>query len=261
MCDLSQHFINTRPTTRGEFASWCDDLSLQGVQVWDIPLLALQAYDTPQDDVVGRLQAGAFDLLVFVSITAVECFAQRLDDTALSWLATQIKTGKLHIIAVGKATKKSLKNIGLIAHSPECETNEGMMAMPLVADILKKQNPSVLFCKGVGGRTAFWEFLQNGGAVVSAWALYERVVPSELCERLGQFHQAITAPCRVVVLISSEQAFLNWQQAWQSLNKSPPPCVYWCLGERLTRLVGQTGNPTKTLGTLDKVELAQAWTN
>lgn len=256
------HFINTRPN----YQAYDDtEYSLgQGVQIWRIPLLQIVAY---QNNIIknqiDRLLAGHYQLLVMISPIAVNEFANRLNHAQIAQLQTWLTTGKLTIIAVGNATKNSLKNIGLAAHSPPSENNEGMMAMPLVKDLLKKHQTTpqaVLFCKGVGGRTKFINFLKNQSIMVDEMVLYERVCPSNLSTQMRDFfyQQQKTPNAFVAVLISSQQTFLHWhttilqmeQMAWAN------DCTYICLGERLGGIVKEVFDKVQVVGDLKNKTLA-----
>lgn len=110
--------------------------------------------------------AGRYDLLVFVSVNAVQHAFDLLPD---SLPASQ------QIAAVGAATAARLEACGLDATLvPERFDSEGLLALPQLADMTGKR---VLILRGNGGRELIADTLRERGAEVDYAEVYQRLLP------------------------------------------------------------------------------------
>lgn len=214
-------FVNTRPASRTKALPKLAKLAT----IVDLPLLALaqRVLDDKEREHQAKLIDGEYDVLVVVSITAVEFALASLTQEELSRLIALNHLGKLAIVAVGEPTAKALGQVGLIAQMPLVASNEGMSQMPIF-----EHAKQVLFWRGVGGRVFLMEHLTKQGMVVDKVDFYERHsldVSSQV--------QALPHHCPIIVLISSEMAW----QAWQSAGGHRLTCQYIVMGERLGAMI------------------------
>lgn len=235
------HFINTRPS---HYDDTLNDLG-QGVQIWQMPLLKIVMYEVNHliKNQINKLLSGHYLLLVIISPIAAQAFIKHLNQSQIAQLQSQLTNGQLSIIAVGNATKNTLNNIGLTAQSPPNENNEGMMTMLTVKTLVNNAKiapQATLFCKGMGGRTKFRNFLIEQGVIVDELVLYERTYPDELPQQFANFYTQYqkNPNLPVAILISSEQAFWHWQQTLTAQKAWVDKWTYICLGERLGAIVG-----------------------
>jgi uroporphyrinogen-III synthase len=105
------------------------------------------------------------DIVIFVSVAAVEFAHQTF--TAKNWRFE-------HIIAVGRATKATLSQLGINkVISPEQENSEGLLTLP---ELNKKFNgEQITIVRGNSGREHLAEQLIHQGAKVTYLESYQRV--------------------------------------------------------------------------------------
>lgn len=253
---MSIVFVHTRPSERQAntaYAALCHALDEMGVKNHALPLLSLCAIttdDTPKK--LTKLKNGEYALLVVVSITAVEFALKALSQNDLDHINAQIQNGKLHVIAVGNATAQALANIGIIAQTPITMNNEGMLQLPIVQDLLQKKG-KVLFWRGVGGRTLLADTLTAHGVVVESICWYQRLRPLDLDEQAIALKNKLLPNDVLAVLISSEQAWQNWQSL-----KITHAGYFLCLGERLYHLVRACCHDVVLLDDLSKKAITHA---
>lgn len=111
----------------------------------------------------------SYQWLIFISANAVN-FALQANNGKIDG----IKDTK--IVAVGKATAKSLQDFGLKTYLvPEKGFNsEAVLAMPLLQDI---ENQKILIVRGQGGRETLAKNLTQRGAKVDYLEVYKRIMP------------------------------------------------------------------------------------
>lgn len=111
-------------------------------------------------------QAGSYDLLIFISVNAVQYAFPLLPDT----LPLQQQ-----VAAVGATTAARLEGYGLEPTLvPERFDSEGLLALPALADLSGKR---VLIVRGNGGRELLAEVLCERGAQVDYAEAYQRLIP------------------------------------------------------------------------------------
>lgn len=243
--------INTRPSERllpSVLAGMADVLD-----IYHMPLLALQAYDTPMNAVYqNQLIAGAYRLLVVVSPSAANYALATLDDNNKQTLITANHSGALTIVAVGKATADVLRCAGFLVLVPFCANNEGMLAMPIVQALTAKDK--VLIWKGVAGRTLLIETLMARQVAVDSCLWYQRVMPDTLKSQAFTLKTLSYQYKHRWLLISSGSAWQHWQQIAKALDIKLQSFHYIALGERLTKLIAPTAC-VSTLASLDELPL------
>lgn len=220
-------FINTRPAARQSDLPQVAKLA----DVVHLPLLHLipQVLDDSQRGFLCHLAKGEYDVLVVVSITAVEYAQQALDKTKLNKIKQLNHSGKLAIVAVGTQTQIALKQLGLIASTPPIASNESMSQMPIFAQAKK-----VLFWRGCGGRVVLSDFLKAQGKAVDFVNLYTRQSTPNLTTTLKKLKDTYqNRP--IFVLISSQMAYQVWQTACYGIDID---CVFIAMGERLGAITG-----------------------
>lgn len=239
-------FINTRPIGKRPL-----DVRSINATSYALPLLAIRPCPLTDNDrhALDGLVAGKYQVLVVVSITACEYAFSALSKDNLTKLANLSQSGHLTIIAVGQPTAHALEQAGLKVSTPAIMSNEGMLAMPKIKRL--QQGDKVLFWRGVGGRTLLSSTLQTQGIIVHAIAFYERCRPDDLSENATKLLEILPSHDTIVMLISSEMAFLHWQETADRLNIAWQNFHYLALGERLTALIAPFAKVC-TLDTLDE---------
>lgn len=117
--------------------------------------------------------AGSYDLLIFISVNAVQYAFDLLPD---SLPANQ------QIAAVGAATAGHLDGLGLEPTLvPDQFDSEGLLALPALADMTDKR---VLILRGNGGRELLAQTLRERGAEVAYAEVYQRLIPQRSAANL-----------------------------------------------------------------------------
>lgn len=222
--------INTRPLERA--APLSAALAASKHTVVELPLLTLQPRQASQHDalLMQRWLRGAYAVTVVVSPTAaamaIEYWQQAQLDVATATTVSQIAASPQpsHIIAVGDATAAVLRDHGLTVQQPLMANNEGMLQMPLIAEL--KPSDQVLMWRGLGGRRLLVETLRQRGINVDSIAWYERIWPPASAPLYQQWmndylsaqsmasaaqQSAAAVALAPVVIISSGAAFEYWQ--------------------------------------------------
>lgn len=235
-------FINTRPQQRALPLS--DALTNAGLTVVDLPLLEMIAIEPNKDD-KQKLQAIAqstYDVLVVVSPTAANLGMRSIKSNQV--LSSQT------VVAVGDATAQALAANGVEAITPQSlslthhpvtrlNNNEGMLKLPCIQQL--SSGSRVMVWRGQGGRRLLIDSLQERGVLVDVIELYKRQLP----EQTFLAYKNWTATKRAVedspiVLISSNEAFNNWQQVVAcNRHYQLNDFVYLVLGSRLANIVQQ----------------------
>lgn len=239
-------FINTRPDGKRPL-----DVRSLNATSYALPLLAIRP--CPLDDTarlaLDGLIGGDYQTLVVVSVTACEYALSALSKNEIATLASLSQSGRLTIIAVGRPTAYALEQAGLKVSTPAIMSNEGMLMMTEIKRLQAGDN--VLFWRGVGGRTLLSNSLKNQGIGVHAIAFYERCCPDDLTKNTTKLLEILPKHDTIIMLISSEMAFLHWQEMASRLNITWQDFRYLALGERLTALIAPFAD-VRTLDTLDE---------
>ena len=220
--------INTRPIERA--APLSAALAASNHSVVELPLLTLQPRQASHHDELLMQQwlRGDYAVTVVVSPTAaamaIAYWQQAQPQIDLGVKVTDRGIGAIlqpsHIIAVGDATAAVLRQHGLRVEQPLIANNEGMLQMPLIAEL--EASDQVLMWRGLGGRRLLVDTLRERGIQVDSIAWYERVWPPASALLYQQWltnywsiqqampaHMAAQAP---IVIISSGAAFAYWQR-------------------------------------------------
>ena len=230
-------FINTRPYERAQPLS--DAMQAVGFTVLELPLLELSALPFTQDLAQLYDQLDNTQVIVVVSPTAVEIGFAYLKQAG--WQLHQLA----HItwIAVGQATATCLKNYGVTQlHIPEVETSEGMLSLPVLANL---ELQKIAFWRGEGGRQFMMQQLQQQGVSILNFVLYQRACPAETLTRFEHALALIKQHDSCYVCMSSEASWLNWLNVCQNQPDLLMNSHYLVLGTRLSEVLKRTGQQMK----------------
>ncbi len=166
-----------------------------------LPLLELQPLvETPEQRTLW------LDLDRYAAVLVVSKPAARLGLAALDryWPQPPLQAW----FAVGAATAAVLEDYGLHVHHPLREDSEGLLALPALADALRRPEPQVLLLRGEGGRDLLVETLSARGARVEVLELYRRQCPQYPA---GQVLETLAAERLNAIMVSSGQGFAHLQ--------------------------------------------------
>jgi uroporphyrinogen-III synthase len=190
--------LNTRPQDRAEPLSHA--LQTAGYAVIDLPLLDFAPCQAVQVQALRiHLHQQACVIIVVSPMAASRGLCQLIEDgldpcqLAVQW------------VAVGEATAHILRQAGLIASIPTQQNSEGLLALPVVAQIQTGQQ--VVVWRGEGGRALIQQTLLAQGVLLDSLVLYRRVRPTGLDCGWQQIRSAGSID---VVLISSGEAWACW---------------------------------------------------
>lgn len=155
----------TRPHGRNQ--DMIDSLTARGIAHLVAPLLAVAEVPASQH-LLTKEQVLGSDILIFVSTNAVTFGKQALGQ---EWPQDK------QYFAVGQATWAALKADGIEAlQAPlDCQETEGLLTL---AELNQVTNKQVVIVRGNGGREDLGIILQQRGAKVSFWQVYQRVCPA-----------------------------------------------------------------------------------
>lgn len=211
--------LNTRPQDRAQPLSDC--LTQHGFVVINLPLLGFERCTEQVEDRHKYQPAQPYDVVIVVSPIAAEYGLQTLQQQQQS-LSAYAK----HWIAVGQATAGVLAQAGIHAQVPQLENSEGVLALPRLQ---LPKGARVLVWRGHGGRELIQRTLFDQGVQVETLELYRRHLPKSSVQT---WQDLSTKPD--VVLLSSGEAWRNWQQLAGAFANNPVLLVY---GERLVELL------------------------
>jgi uroporphyrinogen-III synthase len=227
-------FVNTRPSDRA--AALSAALSQQGIAVFELPLLELQAlnYDAKLAQLFAQLTSA--QVIVVVSPTAVEIGMHYLkqsgihlaDLTQLQWVAVGLKTAEL------------LATYGIQALVPQVETSEGMLQLPCLKQL--GLGSKIAFWRGEGGRQFMMQQLQDTGMQILNFVLYQRQCPAQSINLIPLLLDKIRQHRHYSVLISSEASWLNWLTLLEQHPDVMQHAQYLVLGSRLAELLSHYKN-------------------
>ena len=221
-------FINTRPEDRA--VNLTQALLEVGHQVINLPLLELVAEPFSLNLRELYQQLEQVQVIVVVSPTAVDVGMQYLQQQKIS--LDQLK--HVQWIAVGQATAQALAKFNVDSHIPEVENSEGMLDLPILNQHVHLDK--VAFWRGLGGRQFMMQQLQQQGVEILNFVLYRRQCPIQSVTLFPKILKKIMPSQPVMVLISSEASWNNWQQLCGQ-NNIDAQWVYLALGERLAQLL------------------------
>lgn len=124
--------------------------------------------------ILNQLKKNFYEIVIFISPTAVEMFAQFLQKNKLSSRSLNLK--QCDCYAVGKETALSvLKHLSLRARYPQKKyDSEHLLTLNTLQKVSGK---TILICRGKGGNPQMNESLVKRQAKVSSLILYERIIP------------------------------------------------------------------------------------
>ncbi|MEG3049838.1 MAG: uroporphyrinogen-III synthase [Thermomonas sp.] len=138
--------------------------------------------------------ARAADVMVFTSPNAVRA--------AANLHALRIARNR-PVLAVGDGTRRALQRQGVDATSPTRMDSEGLLAMPQLQDVAGR---SIGLVTAPGGRNRLAPTLQSRGAEVLRADVYQRIAITIGQARWQALADALLAPRRVVLALSSAEA-------------------------------------------------------
>lgn len=121
---------------------------------------------------------------------------------AASLHALQPRRGQA-VLAVGSGTLRALRRLGIDAQAPSRMDSEGLLAMPPLADVAHRR---IGLVAGAGGRNAIAPRLRGRGADVLRADVYARTPLPLSPATLEKLRNALEAPQRVVLALSSGEA-------------------------------------------------------
>ena len=135
-------------------------------------------------------------IVIFVSVAAVE-YANKLV-ACENWQYQQI-------FAVGQATKKALEDLLLTVISPIEQNSEGLLALPLLHDVVDK---NVVIIRGDEGRELLYQTLTQRGAKVSYGQSYQCVWQAPKIAEIAHW-QTSGVNCLVITSIGILENMVN----------------------------------------------------
>lgn len=233
----------TRPAGRNETLSAA--LAGQGFSSLILPALHLQ----PRLLAEGEWQNPSdFDLIMFVSSSAVNFYAAALQERGLSWPAGVL------LGAVGFATAACLRAQPGVApqdvlHPADPDSLQDSEALWAVIEPVLDRIGRVLIVRGHSGREWFGQRLENQGVQVQRLAIYERSATVWTPEQGHALKSSLQVAPLAVLLSSSQSAdavFANVQRL--ALMEEWVQCAYVVIHpriqEHLQSLLLQAGIPT-----------------
>ena len=169
------------------------------------PLLTTEAIILSAETKKNILNLDTFDHIIFISRNAVNYGIPRLQDYWPQWPQS------LSWFAVGPGTALLLENEDLEIYSPLQASSEGLLAM---SELQMPRDKKILIVRGVGGREALREGLEERGASVEYAEVYQR--------NLVEYKSADWAPLegKVFALIHSGEALLHLSSILGNLLKN-----------------------------------------
>lgn len=215
---VASRVVLTRPQGKNE--ALAERLSGIGLPALLLPALHIQPLAPAARPVP---VPGDYDLLIFVSGHALQCYLQALDRTGVD------QTWPMHTLAatVGGASASLLEHSGLVPSAqilyPGPHLNQDSESLwgllqPHLADMKR-----VLIIRGQSGREWLGGRLENAGLEVHRLALYERVPVQWDTRQAEQLARTLDQPQPCVFLLTSSESLdavhgnvrrLGLEQAW-----------------------------------------------
>ena len=234
--DASITLLNTRPSHQSNGLS--QKVVAEGFQVLNCPALEIQ----PLSKVIQNLPGlGDFEAIFFISRNAVRCLNQ-LWQTAYQQPLNLSSSQQCY--AIGQATQKALAELQI-----ESIAAEGMSdSEHLLRQLTNPFTQRCLIVKGTGGRDALAIGLQQKGAEVSEWSVYERV-PATFCMNNWMLFRQAKWP---VFLFTSYQA---WEFFMDQLISDRPADVGWAKRQTAVVFSERIGIKLQQNGWLGKLKV------
>jgi uroporphyrinogen-III synthase len=238
------HVLNTRPADRAEPLTLA--LRQVGYTVSTLPLLAFERcvpeWSSPELLALHQLA----QVVIVVSPMAAECGLTH-------WACAGVAVGTLPTqwVAVGAATAALLQAAGLDPICPTEQNSEGLLALPSVRQC--RSGDTVVVWRGQGGRPLIQQTLLDKGVSLQSILWYKRVYPPQAVQQWQTLRMQAEVPH--VVLISSGEAWQNWQQL-----AGVDAYVPWLLvlGERLHAMIAHQTSRISQVPSLNPAVIQQA---
>lgn len=248
-------FINTRPTHRSDALNHLD------VPVANLPLLAindLSPTTSEQAAMHGFCQNNPYKALIVTSVESAKRATNYLKNQGFDAAQDLPNLTTCPIIAVGLTTANILQEFGFSVILPTTANNEGMLKLAAIRQL--NAGDKVMIWRGMGGRRLLHDDLTARGIAIDAITWYQRVAPPNLKNTYHAIspliHQAIHTCTPVFILITSQTAFIHWQNL-----RSPHAhrLHYLTLGERLFNIVKNTypTTPIHLLNNLNPIHIQE----
>lgn len=188
-----QHWTVLSLRPRGQHAALRAAAARFGARLRAVSPIAITALDT--GDARRALAAAlAADLVLFTSPNAVRAAA------ALTPLKP--RRGQAWL-AVGAGTRRALARIGIAAAAPARMDSEGLLGLPLLADVRGRH---IGLVTAPGGRGMLAPALTGRGATVLRANVYERRIVTLSPAQLAALDAALREPGRALLALSSGEA-------------------------------------------------------
>lgn len=222
----------TRPEEQN--AEWRKSLEALGRKVIDLPLLAIEPVQEPEEIQAIKnhiLDFDQFDKVFFVSQNAVR--------EAFNWLHNywpQLPLG-VEYLAVGSKTAEAVRAEGVpvVAGETSMDTEE-ILGLPQMQNVAGQK---ILICRGKGGYPRMGEILQSRGATVRYCELYHRRLPAEAAAKAAPL---LAAGCAAdVVPLFSGETVQNYIQVLEANRVSERGMVLVVPGKRVLQAAESAG--------------------
>ncbi len=158
----------TRPAHQA--VALCDEIEKAGGKIIRCPAIEILPPRDTQRAQDQLEQIKTFDLVIFVSVNAVEA--------ALTLLAPVKLPKTLQLAAIGISTATSLQSMGYrkVIHPPQQFDSEGLLQTEAFSSVAGKR---IAIIRGESGREWLTKRLEENGAKVTSIAAYRRKKPRE----------------------------------------------------------------------------------
>ena len=232
---MQKTILLTRPDNRGQEIH--QKLSKLGYQVFSIPCLAIEPRDWTQDT-LGKINSlQDYQIIIFVSVNAVECFFRYCAELP-SLLHTKF-------LAIGKQTAASLHQFGIKdVIFPTSEFNQNSESFIGLEELQNIKNSKVLLVRGDQGRKYISTYLLENDAELTELIVYTTHSPAGLDVSLKQFCFTLEQEEQraLSVLITSEQILINFTK---NISKKYLPQILNC---RLIVISERIADSARALG-------------
>ena len=208
-----QRVLVTRPARQAD--ALCQSLKGKGAEPVRFPTLEIEPAEDYMDSLEIIKQAfmelDRYHAVIFVSANAAR-FAHEWIDRY--WPQLPIK---IHWLAVGEATARTLQKLDIPASCPESGMDsETLLTLPELQQI---EGKSILICRGVEGREHLGQILVSRGAKLDYVELYRRVSPNYTEQDIESIIYKFLPS---VMLVTSQQSLENLDNLCKGQKDSLP---------------------------------------
>ena len=192
--------LNTRPAQQAEGLN-AEVLQIGG-QVLNCPTLEIVARANALAEISSRLKSNVIDKVIFISVNAVQQFAQQNQAVKLSGISHTTE-----FFAIGGATAKmgEQKGYPITTLSSSQFDSESFLASEIMHHV---KDETILLVKGMAGRNLLENTLLDRGANVVTAELYERR-PKPFCKSIWLEFINKTNPVLLVTSLTSWQVLVD----------------------------------------------------